>query len=547
MGRAAFHHSLSQGVLKGGSLKSVHHPAAAHRLRVRRPGWSPYRYTRWRWHVLFTLIDAVGWLVFGPLKLLNVAFGRWSARPVRSLLLVQLDHLGDAVMSLGLLAALRRRFPTARLHVLAAPWNRQLFASCGCVDQVHVMDVTRFSRRGSWRWLAELVGWGWRLRRLRLDVAIDARGEFPHALLLWLSGARRRVGWACGGGGFLLTDRVPYVAGRHEVLSRAAIAGRFGIAPTDVPPPRIEPAPSDVQWADDQLHAAWPAGEPGELSGPIIAVHLAAGTPAKCWPAESWQELAQRLVRERNARIVLVGTQEDRETAEMITAAGVQPLDLVGRLSLTKLAAVLQRADLLIGADSGPAHVAAAVGTRVLALFSGTNDPRQWRPWGEAVTVIRNAPVCSPCHREICPWADHPCMRGLSVESVHRAADRTLELLAAMQAGGLPAISRRSRSAPPVSVAIHAGTPEGCQHDAVGRRFSIIRSSRSPAGTPPGCWGDLALLFRRCAARPRANRFHPFGVAARLLLVRASQWLLAAWMAVVAAAYLWHMLAGLGS
>jgi lipopolysaccharide heptosyltransferase II len=405
-------------------------------------------------------------------------------------------------MSLGLLEALRRRFPAARLHVLTGPWNRELFSSCGCADQVHVMDVTRFSRSGGLRWATELVRWGWRLRRLRLDVAIDVRGEFPHALLLWLSGARRRVGWACGGGGFLLTDRVPYVAGRHEVLSRAAIAGQLGVAPTDAPSPRIQPAPSDVQWADDQFRAAWRAGEQGQSSGPIVAIHLGAGTPAKRWPAESWRELAERLVREHTARIVLVGTAEDREAAKTITAADFHVLNLVGRLSLPKLAAVLRRADLFIGADSGPAHVAAAVGTRVLALFSGTNDPPQWMPCGPRITAVRHAPACTPCHREVCAWSDHPCMRGLTVEKVQCAAERTLEL-AGLQAGGLPAISRRSRSAPPVRGASDTCTPEGCQH--------------------------------------------PFGVASRLVAVRVLRWLLAGWMALVAATYLWHMLAGLGS
>src|SRR5262245_19590039 len=231
-------------------------------MRVRRPRWSPYRYTRWRWHVLFGLVDALGWLAFGPLKLaITPLRAARRGREVKSLLLVQLDHLGDAVMSLGLIAALRQHFPAARLHVLTAPWNDELFASCGHVDHVHVMSITRFSRRGGLTWLAELFRWGRRLRRQGFDLAIDVRGEFPHAVLLWLSGARRRVGWACGGGGFLLTDRVPYVRGRHEVLARVAIAEHLGIAPTELAFPRIEPGPSAVRWSEEQLGAAWRSAE----------------------------------------------------------------------------------------------------------------------------------------------------------------------------------------------------------------------------------------------------------------------------------------------
>src|SRR5262249_10853147 len=152
-----------------------------------------------------------------------------SARPApydetRSILVVQLDHLGDAVLSLGLLRALRGHYPAARLHVLAAPWNVELLITSGSVDHVHVMKCPRFARRGGWKWQADLVRGSWRLRRHRFDLAIDVRGELPHAILMWLAGARRRVGWPCGGGGFLLTDGVPYVRGRHEVQSRAAIA-----------------------------------------------------------------------------------------------------------------------------------------------------------------------------------------------------------------------------------------------------------------------------------------------------------------------------------
>ncbi len=478
-----------------------YHPAAANRICVHRQGWSPYRYTRWRWHVLFGLIDALGWLVFGPWKLLKAALGPSSTRSVNSLLVVQLDHLGDAVMSLGLIDALRQRFPTVHLHVLTAPWNGELFASCGRVDHVHVMKVTRFTRRGGLRWLAELIRWGWRLRRHRFDVVIDVRGEFPHALLLWLSGARRRVGWACGGGGFLLTDRVPYVPGRHEVLSRAAIAQQLEIAPPDVPPPRIEPAPSALQWAEEQLDAAWPAAEQGQSPGPIIAMHVGAGTPAKRWPAESWRELADQLVRERKARIVLVGTQQDREAAEMIAGAGLRPLNLVGCVSLTKLAAVLRRADLFIGADSGPAHVAAAAGTRVLALFSGTNDPQQWMPWGARVAVVRHAPACSPCHREACAWADHPCMRGITPERVARA---TTEMLGQV-----------------------VGSSDGPTELARWTNDIALPSAVSPQSPAPSLLGGVAA---------RSRNARGFWWAQPAL-----RWLLAGWMAAVAATYLWHM------
>ena len=88
-------------------------------------------------------------------------------------------------------------------------------------------------------------------------------------------------------------------------------------------------------------------------------------------------------------------------------------VDWTGRLSLAQLAALLQQANVFVGADSGPAHLAAAVSAPVVALFSGTNLAEQWRPWGEHVSVVRQAVACGPCHRSMCPLADHPCMQGL--------------------------------------------------------------------------------------------------------------------------------------
>src|SRR4029077_16046934 len=97
-----------------------------------------------------------------------------------------------------------------------------------------------------------------------------------------------------------------------------------------------------------------------------------------------------------------------------------------GKLSLAELAALIERANVFVGADSGPAHLAAAVGPRAVVLSTGPNRPQQWRPYGPRVTVVRHLVACSPCQREVCPWGDHPCMRGLRPESVAQAVTETL-------------------------------------------------------------------------------------------------------------------------
>jgi ADP-heptose:LPS heptosyltransferase len=167
----------------------------------------------------------------------------------------------------------------------------------------------------------------------------------------------------------------------------------------------------------DGLHA----GRFG-ASAPLLAVHLGAGTAAKRWPLGYWQSLVARFLTD-GWRVALVGGAED------VAAAGwIEPHanlgNWTGRLSVAETTALLERADLFLGADSGPSHLAASAGVPSVVLFSGTNRVSQWRPWSRRSLVLRSSVPCRPCHLKVCPLAGHPCMSNLTPERVHRAAQR---------------------------------------------------------------------------------------------------------------------------
>jgi len=451
----------------------------------RKTGQSPrYRYVRLRWRVMFAAIDFLGALVFGAGRLVGWRkrtipfFGRrrlgwlshaaekrdspqavegdspvFRSAPVevaescgrktgqspgwklgqspgapaddpRTILIIQLDHLGDAVLSTGMIAVLRRRYPRASIEVLTGRWNRELFAAIDAVNRVHVSRLNRFSRAGRFGWPLAVFWWGWRLRRRRFDLGIDVRGEFPLALILWLAGVRQRLGWAAGGGGFLLTDSPAFVPNRPETESRGALLAQLGITldrPEELWP--IFRAPEQVgQKIRRQLDIHGPRGR-------FVAVHVGAGTSAKMWPVEHWQSLVGRLVVEHGIEIVLVGSRADGTIAQAILAGKTWPgvYDWTGRSTVVELVALLEQAEVVVGADSGPVHLAAAVGRPVVVLASGTNCPRQWQPRGRRVTVIDHPMPCSPCHRDRCPREDHPCMNRLRPEEIVAAVLETLE------------------------------------------------------------------------------------------------------------------------
>ena len=380
-------------------------------VRLRRRPLGGYRYVRMRWRVLFACIDAAGAACAYLTRLLlpRRSYQTSEGEP-RRILVVQFDHLGDAVITTAIFKPLRQRYPDALIDVLAAPWNREIFERVPEVNQVHVCRHNRFACGGSGTWIAATVVWGLRMRRRRYDLAVDVRGELPHNVLLWLTGARRRLGWANGGGGFLLTDMPAFVVNRPEVDSRAALLECLGIRCRG----GLQPTLTPTLTATESAEMVWK--EFGTADGHArIVLHIGAGTSAKRWPTEHWRTLVEHLTSEKQAIIALVGTSGDRSTAQSILgiSSSAHVADWTGRFSVDELAAVLQSADVLIGADSGPAHLAAAVGTPVVALFSGTNSVEQWQPRGARVAALRCDVSCSPCHRRSCPVAGHPCMRGI--------------------------------------------------------------------------------------------------------------------------------------
>lgn len=429
-----------------------------------------YRYSKLRWRVSVRALDLLG----------AAGMRLWRlARPVapldepRRILLVQLDHLGDAVLTSPLLARLRSAYPQAVIDVLASASNHEVFESDPNVDRVHIAEKTWFERtKGRCAMLSAVWKLGRSLRSRRYDLGIDVRGDVLSVAVLALAKIPRRAGWAMGGGGFLLTDVAEWLPGRHEVESRLALLEILGV-PADGPArvavhandaDRIEvarrlqtawsdliPEPCQLQtnarsvaarshssttrtatesarlkevrtrregWDEpDWLHA----GRFGEAA-PILAAHLGAGTAAKRWPITHWKTLIDRFLSE-GWRVVVVGGADDSDAAATL-CPNESLVDWTGRLSVSQTAALLERADLFIGADSGPSHIAASAGIPSVILFSGTNKVDQWRPWSRRSLVLRNPVSCSPCHQKVCPLADHPCMTGLEPERVHRAAKR---------------------------------------------------------------------------------------------------------------------------
>ncbi|MFN8533269.1 MAG: glycosyltransferase family 9 protein [Dehalococcoidia bacterium] len=353
------------------------------------------------------------------------------------ILVVRLDTIGDVLLSEPALRTLRTRFPASEIHLITSPAGSALLAGTPAVDRIIPFQAPWHAAwRGQRVGRREVMAVGRMLRQLRAeryDLGIELRSDFRDAAFLAATGSRVTVGDSWRGGGWLLTvdARAPVEA--HRVDFALAIAAAAGADPTPSRP-RIILA-KEHRAAADQVLAS--------LGGkPFVAMHLGAGFASKCLPVDRFAKVAGKLGRDR--AIVVIGGADERPLAvELAALAPVPVLDLTGALSLKETAALLERADLFVGNDSGPMHLAAAAG-RPIVTFFGPSEPHKYRPYGVVQRLIEIDLACRPCDHVHCIHDEYLCMTRIAPSEIVEAAD---ELLAEASAEGH---SFPLRSGPPV-------------------------------------------------------------------------------------------------
>jgi lipopolysaccharide heptosyltransferase II len=373
--------------------------------------------------------------------LVRAATHRASAGQPRRILLLRLERIGDLLMTFGALDVIHATWPAAQVDLVVGSWNLAVARTLTWPHDVQVIDAPWLVRgRGGRAW-SRLLGAAWRWRRARYDLAINFEGDIRSNALMALSGAPVRVGFSMAGGGPLLTDIVAHDPTQHtdentRRLARSA-ARRFDVGAREVPPswPRLA-VPQRARLAADRLLED-PAGRSDR---PLIGVHASGGRAIKQWHPDRFGQAVGRLATELGARVVLTGSPEDRSLVDAVRDAlprQVDTVDLTGRVDLLELAAVLSRLALYVSGDTGPMHLAAAMGTPLVAVF-GLSDPARYAPLAPHRRIVRIDLPCSPCNRVRKPPArcvGHvpDCLEGISAETVYRAGIDLLRETAALR------------------------------------------------------------------------------------------------------------------
>jgi len=340
---------------------------------------------------------------------------------IRRILVIKLRAVGDVVLSTIVIDNLRRAFPAAAIDFLTEEVSQQVVSGHPQLDAVVVLERKAIARLRAGEQLRAHFAFLSRIRSAGYDLVFDFFGNPRSALLTWWSGAAWRVGYNYRLRRNAYTVIVPSrAASVHEAEWHLDALNFLGIP---VPSRHLSFALSAA--AAGKAAAFWrEAGLEGER---VIALNFSGGWAAKRWPLARFAELAGRLVQHYRARILVIWGPGEYEQARQLAALAPVPVTLIPPTDLKELAALLQRADLMISTDSGPMHIAASVCTRCVALFGPTN-PQLQGPYGAGHQIVTASGLdCLGCNRTAC---DHiRCMTTLTVADVQAGVARAVASL----------------------------------------------------------------------------------------------------------------------
>ena len=331
------------------------------------------------------------------------------------------NWVGDAVMSIPALEAIRAKWPDAEISVLARPWVADLYRGQPFANRIIPLDSSTLNPLGMERS-------AWTLRREEFDCVLLLQNAFSAAWLAWRAGIPERIGYARDGRSFLLTDSIPVpldgdapAQESYYYLELLKRAGWLAALPK-VEEIRVRIRPEAAEAAEDALQRAGiRAGSPRIAMAPGAAYGS-----AKCWLPERYAAVADGLVEDFDADVILFGTASEIDVSRQIASQmRHRPVNLVGQTPIGELPALFSRCQLFVGNDSGAMHVAAAAGIPIVAVF-GSTDPEGTAPMTPRRTLVRHPVSCSPCFLRECP-IDHRCMVRVEADDVRNAARGWLE------------------------------------------------------------------------------------------------------------------------
>lgn len=363
--------------------------------------------------VLMTLIDTLGWFLS---RLVGIFHNRSKipAEPKR-ILVIRLDHIGDVVLTTVIFRAIRSKYKSAFISACVSTKTKDIISNNNFIDEIITYDAPWFfkSNKSLSCDVMELIKFIVMLRKKNFDIAIISRPDARDIFVTWVSGVKYRIGYALTGLGFLLSNVVEYGDGVSEIDVVKNSATPLGLEFKNTKP--------EIFVSEENKRKACEIFSNFGIDdkSKIVCIHPHAGTQAKRWPIENFVKLTKLLLDNfGDVYIVIVGGSDAVFSAKSIISSlnSSKIVDFTAKIDLSMTAAVLQRATLFVTNDSGPAHIAGALGVRTIVLASGTNVASEWFSC-YSMDVVQSSVDCSMCGKRIC--IDNKCMKQITVDEVY--------------------------------------------------------------------------------------------------------------------------------
>lgn len=338
----------------------------------------------------------------------------------KKILVVKLGSMGDLILAVPSLRMIRGKFPEAFIGLLVDKKIAPLVSRSPYLDEVIPVERGRLSH------LPYLLKIAKKIRREGYEISVDLQNSKWTHLAAALAGVRERYGFKRGRLGFFLTRPVQDCGAQDgPVRHQFRVLSAVGVTQlSDFLELWTDPV------SEERVEALLPAASEKDGRRTVgLVVGSSLKWPTKRWPAAFFAELADRLIKEKNCRVVLIGSGEDKSgLAEFSPRSREGLIDLVGRTSVTDLVSVIKRLDALVTGDTAPLHVAGALKAKIVALF-GPTDPRRHMPPAAGAVVLNRRLACQPCYRGTCRYSEKlACLTRISVEEVFDAVCRLMAL-----------------------------------------------------------------------------------------------------------------------
>ncbi|MFC1632049.1 lipopolysaccharide heptosyltransferase II [Candidatus Omnitrophota bacterium] len=344
-----------------------------------------------------------------------------SAKKFQKILIVRTDRIGDVLLSTPVIKALRKNFPKSYIAMMVRPYAEDIVLGNPYLDEVIIYD--KYGRQKSlWRSLIFAQG----LRRKKFDLALVLHPTNRAHLVTFLAGIKSRVGYRRNLD-FLLTDKVEHEkqkGQRHETQYALDFIRRLGVqaSGTDLFMPVRKDSEEYIQRLLENFGL--------ESNQKLVAFHPGASCPSKVWSTERFAQVTNRLVEQFKVKPVIVAGPNDVEIGKKLAGLiRAECFDFSGRTSVSQLASLLSRCALFISNDSGPVHIAAALGVPVVSIFGRRQpglSPRRWGPTGKSDLILHRDLGCQPCQAHNC-HKGFACLAAVSVDAVSQAAEQLLK------------------------------------------------------------------------------------------------------------------------